>query len=123
MSASKEYFREYRRTHPEYRKREAARVRQYWLEHPEKHRENWAAYSAKCGVSRRATMRICYAAKVMKAGKMYSPKPYMRKPDYVPVGKSGIDARSQCLACNLTDAQRAYARELAIERKERRAAR
>lgn len=45
----------------------------------------------------------------------------MRFPDWATKGASVLDVKSQWLLENATDEQRAYARELAIERKERRA--
>ena len=102
-----------------YRAKENKRLNAYYKAHPEKKRENWQRFNAKGGVARRAKERVRYAKKRVLSGKPYAPKFYMRKPDYVPVG-GGIDTRSVFLWGNLTDSQRAYARELAIERKERR---
>ncbi len=48
----------------------------------------------------------------------YRPIRSMRFPDWACKGVSTLDVRSQWLINNMTDEQRAYARELAIERKE-----
>ena len=53
---------------------------------------------------------------MMKAGRGYSPRPQCRVPDWAVKGQA-VDVRSAFLAENLTPAQRAYARDLAIERK------
>lgn len=52
----------------------------------------------------------------------YRPTISMRFPDWATKGASVLDVKSQWLWENATDEQRAYARELAIERKERRRA-
>jgi len=63
--------------------------------------------------------RRCYARRMIKAGKGYSPRPQRRIPDYATKGNVA-DVRSQYLIENQTASQKAYARELAIERAERR---
>lgn len=121
----KEYYREWRRRHktPERLADNSARVRSYYEKHPEKKKEAWRRFTAKHGTKRRKSARIAYAvAAVMKRGS-YTPRISRRKPEYAPVGASGIDTRSPFLWNNLTDEQRAYARELAIERKAQREAR
>lgn len=104
-----------------HRAKERARVKAYYDAHPEKRREQWLKFTAKSGIARRPKERVRHAVKVVLAGRLYKPRFYMRKPDYVPVGASGVDTRSTFLWNNLTDSQRGYAMELAIERKERRA--
>ena len=64
----------------------------------------------------RLSKRRTYARRMMKAGRGYSPRPQCRVPDWAVKGQH-LDARSAFLAVNLTASQRAYARELAIERK------
>lgn len=71
----------------------------------------------------RAKRRMQRARKAVAEGRLYRPLFFLRIPDWATKGQRVLDARSQWLACNLTDAQRAYARELAIERQERMAAR
>lgn len=105
-----------------HRAKERARMKAYYAAHPEKKREQWHRFTEKYGVARRPVARMAYAKKVVLAGKPYAPRFYLRKPDYVPVGESGLDTRSPWLINNLTDSQRAYARELAIERKAQREA-
>lgn len=106
-----------------HREKERRRVKAYWAAHPEKHRENWRKWAERHGVERRAKERIRHAVKAVKERGAYIPRFNMRKPDWVAVGQNGIDTRSPFIWNNLTDGQRAYGRELAIERKERRAAR
>ena len=67
---------------------------------------------------RRAQIRVCHAKFAIKTRGIYRPRFAARYPDWVLMGK-GVDARSQFLDVNITDSQRAYARELAIERRRR----
>lgn len=60
--------------------------------------------------------RMTYARRMIKAGRVYCPQPNRRVPDYC-VKYKVVDVRSKFLRENITPAQRAYARELAIERK------
>lgn len=68
----------------------------------------WAAWRAK--------WRIIYAKRVIRRGKCYTPRYYLRLPDYA-VKAGVIDVRSAFLAENMTPEQKAYARDLAIERR------
>lgn len=78
---------------------------------------------AKLYAAWRAKRRMQWARKAVAEGRLYRPLYCTRIPDWATKGQRILDASSALLAVNLTDAQRAYARELAIERKERRAAR
>ena len=71
----------------------------------------------------RAKRRIQRARKTVAEGRLYRPLYCTRIPDWATKGQRILDASSAYLAVNLSASQRAYARELAIERKERRAAR
>ena len=62
--------------------------------------------------------RIYKAKKAIAQGRVYIPQPARRIPDWC-VMDAAVDVRSQWLVENLTPSQRAYARELAIERRER----
>lgn len=104
------------------RAKECARMKAYYKANPEKKRECWRKFTDKFGIARRPRARMAYAKKVVLSGRPYTPRFYMRKPEYAPVGASGIDTRSPFLWNNLTDEQRAYARELTIERKAQREA-
>ena len=103
----------------EHRRKERARVSAYYAAHPDKRREQWRKFTEKSGVKRRAKERVRHAIKVVVERGTYTPRFNLRKPDWVPVGKSGIDYASPFLWSNLTDSQRDYARELAIERSAR----
>lgn len=117
VAAYHRWYRRNVRNTPEFRRAEAERTKAYYAAHPEKKREQWARFVAKHGVKRRKTARVRAAMQTVLAGGVYKPRFAMRKPDYVAVGESGLDARSQWLFENATDSQRAYARELAIERR------
>lgn len=101
----------------EHRRKECARVSAYYAAHPEKRREHWLKFTAKSGVERRVTERIRHAKKVLARGVMYTPRFWMRKPEWMPVGQAVGDVRSAFYELNMTAEQRAYARELAIERR------
>ena len=60
--------------------------------------------------------RRSYVRRMMKAGRGYSPRPQCRIPDWAVKGQP-LDTRSAFLKENLTPSQRAYARELFIERR------
>lgn len=111
------YYRAWRKSHPEYRKREAARVAQYWRDHPQKKREQWRAFYATHWQERRVAERVRKAVKTAESGRLYSPRYYNRKPEYLPPYVQAADARSAFLVANLSPEQVACARELAIERK------
>lgn len=99
------------------RKRECARVCAYYAANPDKKREQWRKFTAKAGIQRRVAERVRKARKVLESGKPYSPRYYMRKPEWMPVGKSVGDVRSSFLSENITPEMRDYARGLALERR------
>lgn len=76
------------------------------------------AIDAKAYYDFRAKRRVKWVMQLEKP-ENYKPRFSIRIPDWATKGQRVLDARSQWLACNLTDAQRAYARKLFIERRER----
>lgn len=72
--------------------------------------------SAEAYAAYRCRARVRSAKKRLVAGKSYMPRFSRRIPDWCVYG-AAIDTRSAYLAENLTPSQRAYARELAIERR------
>lgn len=76
--------------------------------------------SARFYALSRMYQRKSYAKKVVLAGKPYRPSYSRRIPDWYIKGERIIDYRSPFLPGNITPAQAAYARELAIERKNQR---
>ena len=72
---------------------------------------------AKAVVRKRAQRRKCYAKARVLGNKGYRARFRCRLPDWAAAGQRVLDARSQWLAVNLTASQRAYARDLAIERR------
>ena len=111
------------RQKPESKVKLAAAQRKSRAANPEAVRAADRAFYAKAVVRKRAQRRVRYAKARLLAGKVYSPRFRVRLPEWSAAGQRVLDARSQWLAVNLSASQRAYARELAIERKERRAAR
>lgn len=90
----------------------AARVRKY--------NAKTLQVSARFYALSRMYQRKSYAKKVVLAGKPYRPSYSRRIPDWYIKGERIIDYRSPFLPGNITPAQAAYARELAIERKNQR---
>ena len=62
---------------------------------------------------------MCYAKARLLDGKGYRPRFRVRLPEWAAAGQRVLDVRSAFLAVNMTPSQRAYARELAIERRAR----
>ena len=67
----------------------------------------------------RAKERMRSARRSIKKGIRYRPRFFLRIPDWATFGQRILDTRSAFLAVNMTPSQRAYARELAIERSAR----
>ncbi len=104
------------RQKPEIKARIAEQARAKRAANPEQVRAEDRAYYAKTVERRRARARIAHAKARIAKGKSYSPRYSSRLPDWVPVYGT-VDARSAFLAENITPEMRAYARELAIERR------
>lgn len=91
---------------------EAAKVKERQAEARRKKRKQTdAAYYHK----RLALSRIQHAKARLAKGKLYSPRFHLRFPEWATMGV--FDPRSAFLAENITPEMRAYARELAIERR------
>ena len=132
-AARKDYHRAYSKAwfaaHPV--KRREYNKRHYW-KHLERHRaeareathKRYARTTLICMVdpqayaNHRAKSRVQIAKNAVKNGRTYKPRFARRIPDWCVKGQFVIDVRSPWLIENLTPSQRAYARELAIERKE-----
>lgn len=78
---------------------------------------------AKLYAAWRAKRQKQRARKAVSEGRTYRPLFCMRIPDWATKRQRVLDVSSEFLAVNMTPEQRAYALELAAERKERRAAR
>ena len=118
-----EYYRKWRARKSkdaEYRRKNCARVCAYYAAHPEKKREQWRKFIERHGTERRVAARVRNAKMVIEAGRTYSPRFYMRKPEWMPVGKIVGDTRSAFLVENATPEMREYARQLSIEMREQR---
>ena len=105
------------RQKPEVKVKLAAAQRKRRAANPEAVRAADRAHYAKAVVRERAQRRVCYAKARVLGNKGYRARFRCRLPDWAAAGQRVLDARSQWLAVNLTASQRAYARELAIERK------
>lgn len=99
----------------EYRKRNVDRFKvmeRFAEERRKRKKQTDAAYYAK----RRASVRMSKAKRRVVDGKPYRPKFNTRIPDWATMGQKIIDVSSPWLWNNLTDGQRAYGREIAIDR-------
>lgn len=134
-AAHRETFREYERRYREKHKEQYnAHARAYSKAHPrnrtkeQMREESRKAYVRRCiremldceyYAKNRARNRAAHVAQWRREGKTWGiGRPAMRIPDWCVRG-GVLDTRSQWLINNLTDSQRAYARELAIERRAR----
>lgn len=103
-----------------------AYMKRRYAENPAAHKEAMKrareADRARCRADadyyavKRARARMWYAAMRVRQGKPYSPRPQCRIPDTERMGR-GPDAASAFLPENATPSQRAFARELARERR------
>ena len=100
-----------------------ARQREYHRKYPLMRAARYAEMcehfknSAAAYAEHRRQGRIWLAKKAISKGRIYKPRFDLRIPDYCVKGQV-LDVRSPWLIENLTPSQRAFARELAIERKE-----
>ena len=132
------------KTDPIFRARKKASARKYYQEHKEKRKAQKKIWNgAHKDVQRRSArkymrkmrMRFYFDAEayaayraynrklrakeaVLKRGS-YRPHFWFRIPDWMTKGMATIDSRSPFLFENITPSQRAFARELAIERRKR----
>ena len=100
----------------EWQHRNPELVLEYYRTRDAKRRERMQADSAYYA-RERARSRKARAKKRILDGKPYYPHFRKRIPDSAVFGQQLLDANSPFLWNNLTDSQRAYARELAIERR------
>ena len=114
----KEKQRRYRQK-PESKVKDAAKQRARRAANPEAVRAADRAFYARAVVRKRAQRRVCYAKARLLDGKGYRPRFRVRLPEWAAAGQRVLDVRSAFLAVNMTPSQRAYARELAIERSAR----
>ena len=105
------------RQKPESKVKLAAAQRKRRAANPESVRAADRAFYAKAVVRKRAQRRKCYAKARVLGGKGYRARFRCRLPEWAAACQRVLDARSQWLAVNLSASQRAYARELAIERR------
>ena len=131
-------------TDPAFRARKIASAKKYYAKHREKCdnvKKKWAdanrnkvrGYVRKCMrkirlawcfdselyAKGRAYDRMLKAKRTILRGGTYRPHFRYRIPDWAVKGETILDSSSQWLQVNITPSQRAFARELAIERKER----
>ena len=119
----------YNALHPEYVRRQSQRrlrlyhsdpaFRLLCLERCRRHRQRLVLRhmaDPEAYASFRAKRRIQRAKRVVRKGRLYVPRCSRRIPDWCVRG-GALDASSPWLVENLTPSQRAYVRELAIERR------
>lgn len=104
------------RQKPDSKAKDAAAHRSRRKANPAKVRAVDRAYYAKAVTRKRIQARISHAKARLRIGKAYRPMFHVRSPEWAAVGDA-FDYRSPWLVENLTPSQRAFARELAIERR------
>ncbi len=94
------------------------KVREYVKKHMRKVRLAWC-FDSDLYAKARAYDRMRKAKRTILRGGVYRPHFGCRIPDWATKGERTLDVSSPWLDINITPSQRAFARELAIERKER----
>ena len=121
IASAKKYYAKHRKKIKEAHRRWAAanrdKVRGYTRKHMRKVRLAWC-FDPDLYAKGRASNRMQKARRTILRGGVYRPRFSCRIPDRAVKGEMILDASSQWLDINLTPSQRAYARDLAIERKE-----
>ena len=105
------------RQKPESKAKDAAKQRKRRAANPEAVRAYDRAHYAKAVVRERANRRKCYAKARVLGGNGYRARFRCRLPEWAAACQRVLDARSRFIYENATASDRAYARELAIERK------
>lgn len=112
-----------------HREKRSAQKKKWREAHSDAHREAVRKYMKKLRMrfyfdadayaANRAYNRQLRAKESVLTRGFYRPRFSSRIPDWATKGMNVLDCGSQFLAENITDSQRAYARELAIERSKR----
>ena len=92
------------------------KVREYVKKYIRKVRLAWC-FDANLYAKGRAYNRMLKAKRIILRGRVYRPRFSCRIPDWAVKGEMILNASSQWLAVNITPSQRAFAREIAMQKK------
>lgn len=92
------------------------KCREYEKKYMRKVRIAWC-FDADLYAKGRAYNRMLKAKRIILGGGVYRPRFGCRIPDWAVKGEMILDASSQWLAVNITPSQRAFAREIAMQKK------
>ena len=120
IASAKKYYTENRKKRAEVKKKwEEANLdkrRGYAKKHMRKVRLAWC-FDADLYAKGRAYNRMLKAKSIILRGGVYRPRFSCRIPDWAVKGEMILNASSQWLAVNITPSQRAFAREIAMQKK------
>ena len=122
IASAKSYYAKHREKRDKVKKKwtdaNRNKVRGYIRKYMRKIRLAWC-FDAVAYAKGRAYDRMLRAKRTVLRGGVYRPHFSRRIPDWATKGERTLDVSSPWLDVNITPSQRAFARELAIERKER----
>ena len=120
IAKTKKYYMENRKKRAEVKRKwddaNRDKRREYVKKSTRKVRLAWC-FDADLYAKGRAYRRMLKAKSTILRGGVYRPRFVCRIPDWAVKGKMILDASSQWLAVNITTSQRAFAREIAIQKK------
>ena len=120
IASAKKYYTENRKKREKVKRKweEANRdkCREYVKKHMRKVRLAWC-FDSDLYAKGRAYSRMLNAKRTILRGGVYRPRFSCRMPDWAVKGEMILNASSQWLAVNITPSQRAFAREIAMQKK------
>lgn len=120
IASAKKYYTKNRKKLAEFKRKWADdnrdKVREYVKKYMRKVRLAWC-FDSDLYAKGRAYNRMLKAKRTILRGGVYRPHFGYRIPDWAVKGEMILDASSQWLAVNITPSQRAFAREIAMQKK------
>ena len=120
IECSKKYYKENRKKREKVKRKwddaNRDKRREYSKKHFRKVRLAWC-FDADLYAKGRAYNRMLKAKRIILRGGVYRPRFSCRIPDWAVKGEMILNASSQWLAVNITPSQRAFAREIAMQKK------
>ena len=120
IASAKKYYMENRKKRDEVKRKWVAanrdKCREYIKNYMRKVRLAWC-FDADLYAKGRAYNRMLKAKRIILRGGVYRPRFSCRIPDWAVKGEMILNASSQWLAVNITPSQRAFAREIAMQKK------
>ena len=119
IASAKKYYMENRKKRAEVKRKwddaNRDKRREYVKKYMRKVRLAWC-FDANLYAKRRAYNRMLKAKSIILRGGVYRPRFSCRIPDWAVKGEMILNASSQWLAVNITPSQRAFAREIAMQK-------